>query len=244
MSRFFLLILTLGWSAMFAQTAPDLATEFKEVGGNAELVFRNVYRASIEAYAMDSADVRLPGQPRVFCLADSLITGRREAKIKPNGTIDALPSPDGPSVIRIAVLYDDGTWAGNPDVLRQILRARIAVRSSIPFADRTFRDLAARAATLPDLIWDVERWRNRLTDGDFSTFVSGGVVTPAELRNDRIRGVYDSVGLSILLNRVIGALKANTANGETPSLSEAIDRVDQILKETEAMLSRTPIEVR
>src|SRR5712671_6822764 len=68
-------------------------------------------------------------------------------------------------------------------------------------------------------IWDVERWRNRLTDGDFSTFVSGGVVTPAELRNDRIRGVYDSVGLFMLLNRVIGALKANTANGETPSLS-------------------------
>jgi toxin ParE1/3/4 len=125
-----------------------------------------------------------------------------------------------------------------------ILRARIVFRSSIPFADRAFRDLAARAATLPDLIREVERWRNRLMHAGFSTLVSGSLVTPAELRNDHILGVYDSTGRSMLLDRILGALKADTTNGDKRSLSEAIRRVDQMLRETEATLSRTSMEVR
>jgi hypothetical protein len=137
-------------------------------------------------------------------------------------------------MIRTAVIYDDGTWAGNPEVLRQILHSRAAVRSAIPCAERAFQDLAARAMALPDLIRDMDGWRKGLMRGCFTKLVAESAIAPTAVH---------PLGLTMLHERVLTTLKASSRDDGKPSLSQVIDRVMQMLKETESALSMSPIEI-
>ncbi|PYT27347.1 MAG: hypothetical protein DMG57_18585 [Acidobacteria bacterium] len=130
MSHSSLLLLSMGWSVVFAQTAPDLAIEITQEAGHSKFVFRNVYRVPVQAYAIDLRDTLAPQQSQCF-VYNVLIEGTR--RIETNGTTE-VPLPDVHTLVRIAVVYADGAMAGNPEVLRQLIDIRAAVRRSIPFA--------------------------------------------------------------------------------------------------------------
>ena len=237
-----LLLLSIGWSVVLAQTAPDLAIEITQEAGHSKLVLRNVYRAPVQAYAIDFRDSLLP--PQSQCLVYNFLT-EGTGRIEPNGTSD-VPLPDVHTLIRIAVVYTDGAMVGNPEVLRQLIDIRAAVRRSVPFAERAFRDLAAREGTLSDLIRDVEGWRQNLRAGGFSTLTGRRVVVAAELHQRGMLVEADPGGRAMLHERIHSALRNDdSTNGPRAqsSLSEAVDRVVNMLNETEEALSMDPTRI-
>src|SRR5437773_7910857 len=232
----------MGWSVVFAQTAPDLAIEITQEAGHSKFVFRNVYRVPVQAYAIDLRDTLAPQQSQCF-VYNVLIEGTR--RIETNGTTE-VPLPDVHTLVRIAVVYADGAMAGNPEVLRQLIDIRAAVRRSIPFAERAFRDLAAHESALSDLIRDVEGWRQNLRAGGFSTLVGRTVVAPAELPHRGMLVEADTGGRAMLHQRILSALRGDDSTNQPQvesSLSEAIDRVVHMLKETEEALSMDPTRI-
>jgi len=238
-----LILLALGWGAAFAQDSADLAVEYKQEAGQTKLVLRNVYHMPTQAYAIDFKDDRLPWRSECSFLSDVLLT-KGARRLEPNGTIE-VPLPPGPSAIRIAVVYEDGSMAGNPEILQRMLHTRAVVRSSIPFAELALQGLAARATTLPELVKDVVNWRHDLRDGGFSTLAQSEVGKPRLQHRGGVHTDETDYSARIMLHqRILDLFRASSPNGlAEPSLSEAIDRVIQMLQETEAALSTSPIEI-
>jgi hypothetical protein len=127
-----LLLITVNWSVLFAQTAPDPVVKVIRAGGHTRLILRNMHNVPIQAYAIDYGSGHGPLWSQ--CL---MFNPLGTDPIAPNATMD-IYLLDVPAQMRIAVVYADGTIAGNQTVVRKLpaVRARIR-RSTQPW--RTFR---------------------------------------------------------------------------------------------------------
>src|SRR6476661_6064840 len=55
-----LLLITVNWSVLFAQTAPDLVVKVIRAGGHTRLILRNMHNVPIQAYAIDYSSGHRP----------------------------------------------------------------------------------------------------------------------------------------------------------------------------------------
>ena len=75
-----------------------------------------MYRAPVQAYAIDLRDTLAPQQSQCF-VYNVLIEGTR--RIETNGTTE-VPLPDVHTLVRIAVVYADGTPVRGPKALCEL----------------------------------------------------------------------------------------------------------------------------
>jgi hypothetical protein len=117
-------LITVNWSILFAQTAPDPVVKVIRAGGHTRLILRNMHNVPIQAYAIDysSGHGPLRSQSLMF---NPLGTN----PIAPNATMD-IYLLDVPAHMRFAVVYADGAIAGNKTVVRKLLAMRARIRRS------------------------------------------------------------------------------------------------------------------
>jgi len=142
-----LLLITVNWSVLFAQTAPDLVVKVIRAGGHTRLILRNMHNVPIQAYAIDYSSGHRPLRSQSL-MFNPLGTN----PIAPNATMD-IYLLDVPAQMRFAVVYADGAIAGNKTVVRKLLAMRARIRRSTQPWKPILRDLSLKSASVHITGW-------------------------------------------------------------------------------------------
>ncbi len=264
-------MLITAFSGFAAAPAPSLDAQIHVgQNGAAKLVLRNVSHSLTQAYAV-RVKCAAPDRPRsngqpiledwrlnpeqrhdpspglvqvVVCVANEFraqdaLLSISPRQIGPGDSIE-LSVPEGALVAQVGVIYVDGTEAGDSDALREIREIRAAVRSSIPFAEAALREISASAPDVTSATRTVESWRAALGRG-FAPLPRAEVAVPSEKTIQGRAAAFVLNGRMFLLDRILESFRTVEARAGQRSVSEAIRRAIDTLREADSRLVNPPV---